>query len=376
LAQNGTLRICLFTPTFFPRLGGAEVVVDALARQFRSMGHTPVVLAPQPPPDRDDEVDVPYRVERYKKPVWPQWRPERIRGALIRSHHRHHFDLVLAFYGQPTGYAALRAREQTRVPVVLVCQGGDLYREHKTRRRPHRWRRVRAAYRDADAVVAISDYTHELITELTPTRRQPARIPNGIEPSQVTAPAERPTDFSYTKPFCLCLGNLIEQKCFDDAIAAFAEARPALASDLQLVIVGAGRLNEALQTQARELGVEAVVHFMGQRTGNDKRWFLQQCRFALMPSREEAFGIVALEVLASGRPLVCTDSSAFDAVCEHRVNGLRVPVRDREALKQAIIEAEQNDWAGLHERNAARLAAFTWPEIARQYIALFRDVIA
>ena len=375
MAHGSALTVGIFTPTFLPRVGGAEVVVDALARQFQDFGHTPRVIAPRTDSANDthDEA-LPYAVDRYRKPIWQQWKPERLSRTLCRLHRRHQFDVILALYGQPTGYAAICARPKNNVPVVLRCPGGDVYREGKTRQKPHRWRRVVSAYKQADAVVAISDYTWQLLAPLISDTGKIHRIPNGIDSVAITAPADQPRDFVEDRPFALCLGNLIPQKGFDDAIKAFAAARRDL-DDLQLVIVGDGKQREALEREASNCGVADSVHFLGQRTGNDKRWLLQNCAFGVMPSREEAFGVVALEFLAANQPLICTTNPAFDNTCVHGVNGLRVPPCDREALSRAMAECWHATWPELKTHNQQRLEHFTWPAIAERYLNLFYAAI-
>ena len=81
------------------------------------------------------------------------------------------------------------------------------------------------------------------------------------------------------------------------------------------------------------------VRFLGVRTGADKRWLLQNCRFGVMPSVEEGHPVVGLEYLATGRPVVCTTLGAFDDMFEHEQNAWRVPPRDPDALAHAIAAA-------------------------------------
>lgn len=366
------MRICLFTPTFLPRVGGAELVVDTLARRFQAEGHEAIVLAA--PMSGDGAVTVPYRVVRYRKPLWLQYWPERLGRALRQLHRAHPLDVVLAFYGQPTGWAAIHARRATDVPVVLRCPGGDLYRHGKTRRCAHRWRRVVAAYQQADAVVAISSYTEQLIREIAPQPRRLACIPNGVHPATVTAPARRPESYRDTRPFCLCLGNLIPRKGFADAIDAFAQAAPDVAG-LQLVIVGTGRSEPALRQRATLLGVADRVHFLGQRTGNDKRWFLQNCAFGIMPSHEEAFGIVTAEFLAAGKPLIYTANSACNGMYEHGVNGYCVPAQDPPAIARAMRWIHGGRLGDVRAVNAARLVHLDWDDCARRYLMLLEQVV-
>lgn len=361
------MRICLFTPVFLPDVGGTEVVTDALARHLRIAGHDAHVLAMGQPAD----LDVPYPVHWYAKPRAPHWFPERIGAALAGLHERVRFDAILVNYGVPTGYAAVRRREALGVPVILVSHGGDLFRDAPCRKRPHLWRRVGHAYRNADAVVAISSYVESLIREVAPSVPRLERIGNGIDADALRAPALRPRDFPGRRPFALCLGNLGRQKGFEHAVAAFAGAT---LEGMDLLIVGDGPRRAALRQQVASLALNDRVHFLGRRTGNDKRWFLQHCAFGLMPSLEEGHPIVGLEFLAVGKPVICTTNAAFDDLFEHEVNALRVEAQRPAALGRAMVRMAASDLDAMGSRSAQRADRFTWPAVAARYVALMQSL--
>ena len=113
------------------------------------------------------------------------------------------------------------------------------------------------------------------------------RIPNGVDPAALRAPSTRPADLPFgDAPFLLALGNLTVYKGFDDAIDAIAMQVQQL-GDTHLVIVGQGKMQPVLEAKIRQHGLAGRVHLLGQRTGGDKRWLMQHCRFGLMPSIEE-----------------------------------------------------------------------------------------
>jgi glycosyltransferase involved in cell wall biosynthesis len=364
------MRLCFFTPNFLPAVGGTEVVTDALARQWHALGHEVTVLAPAP----EHALDLPYRVAWYRRPTLPRLFPERIGAALRTLHHQLRFDVLVANYGAPTGYAAIKLGQQTRTPAVVISHGGDLYLSSGDRQRPHLWKRTVWAYQHADALVAISPYIETLIRQIHANPRLLVRIPNGIDVAGFDRPAPRPADFADTRPFALCLGNLGPMKGFDDAIAAFAAVRQQMA-DTVLVVVGSGKLDGPLRQQAGELKLGDRIHFMGQRTGDDKRWFLQNAAFGLMPSIEEGHPVVGLEFLACGRPIVCSTNAAFDGMYDDGVNAYRVPAQDRAALAQAMAKMQRADRVAMGAQSRRRADAYDWPVIARRYLDLFEQLL-
>ena len=97
------VKICIFTPNFYPQVGGAERDVDVLARRLEAKGHEVTVLAGK---SKGQMPDFPYRVITYRKPPKQNLWPEVLALPLMRAQRRYEFDVILAFYAYPNGYAA------------------------------------------------------------------------------------------------------------------------------------------------------------------------------------------------------------------------------------------------------------------------------
>jgi glycosyltransferase involved in cell wall biosynthesis len=364
------MRIGVFLPHAINAVGGAEQATDNLARHLTQRGHRVVVLATGDPA----AAEVPYPLHRFKKRFFHRYWPTQIARPLIALHRRERFDAILCAYGEPTGYAAIHAGRKMHVPVVLISHGGDLYRDSVSRRCPRRWARIVYAYRHADALIALSPYMEQLLRELQPRPRLLEEIPNGIDPERVTTPATKPADLCDPRPFCLCLGNFWPAKGFTHAINAFGLVRHQL-GDLKMLMVGKGQLEQSLRAQVRSLGLTERVLFLGQRTGNDQRWLLQNCRFGIMPSLEEGHALVGLEYLAAGKPVVCSDLPFFDRGLVHGQNALRVPASDPVAMGRAFMQMHTADLAAMGRASRQQVESFIWPRIVLQYEAFLRKVI-
>ena len=363
------MRLCLFTPVFLPYIGGAEVAMDALARQFGDLGHHVVVLAKGKPA----VLGVPYPVRWASRPRAERFFPERIAKPLVNLHHREHFDLIFSPYTHPTGHAAVMVADQLHVPVVIGSQGGDLYHSSKHRARAHLWKRTIHACRHADGLVAISPHMEQLIREICPEPRRLAQIPNGVDLEQYTAPSTRPHDFQDQRPFVLCLGNIGPMKGFDHAVEAFAKVRRQM-EGTALVIVGDGPLRGKIERLVKDHQLESDVLLPGTRHGAEKRWFLQHCRFGLMPSIEEGLPLVALEFMASARPLICTTNASFDGLVEEGQNGHRVPAGQPTELAEALLRMNGADLQSMGAEGQRRVADYDWARIAPRYIEFFEQV--
>src|SRR5690242_8787059 len=108
------MRICLFTPTFLPVIGGAEHWCDMFARGMQGRGHQVVVVAQRmrghgPPPP------LPYPVETYRRPKLQHLFAEFPARPLVRSWRRHRHEMVVTVYGYPLAYAVSRIKHRLGV---------------------------------------------------------------------------------------------------------------------------------------------------------------------------------------------------------------------------------------------------------------------
>lgn len=364
------MRICLLTPTFFPQIGGTEVVTDKLARAFNAAGHQTFVLAMR----RKQKINMPYDVHWTGRPIGWRWFPSRFIPHFTSLHSKYNFDIIASNYGWPTGYVASIAAKKLKIPLAITSHGGDLFYASINRRIKGIWQHTIDAYHRADGLIAISEYTEKMIREVRPDAPMLKRIPNGVDAVELRSPATRPTDFTVDKPFLLCLGNLKKQKGFDIALKSFAKVVHRL-DDIHLAIVGSGRDFVFYRKMIKDLNLQGKVTMLGSRTGNDKRWLMQNCKFGLMPSREEGHPIVGLEFMALGKPIICTTISAFDGLFDDGKNGLRVEAEDENELANAMIKLSKMNLDLMSQNCLERIPEYEWSVIAESYIQFYQEVI-
>src|SRR5579871_73096 len=92
--HGGTMRICMYTETALPKMGGQEMVVDALARQYVKLGHDVVVLAPYPRKLKARDETLPYRVARHPIFVSTRHFVSWYRWFLNRLHRKHQTEIL------------------------------------------------------------------------------------------------------------------------------------------------------------------------------------------------------------------------------------------------------------------------------------------
>jgi rhamnosyl/mannosyltransferase len=143
----------------------------------------------------------------------------------------------------------------------------------------------------------------------------------------------RELDFQSGMQFVLFVGRLVYYKGLEYLIRAMQHV------DATLVIVGDGPLRKELERLSRELRVDHKVRFAGRVPTETLHKYYRACLCLVLPSveRSEAFGVVQLEAMAYGKPVVNTSlPTGVPFVSVHGETGLTVPPRDPSALAEAL----------------------------------------
>src|SRR5258708_33397951 len=170
-----------------------------------------------------------------------------------------------------------------------------------------------------------------------------------------------------------------------EAMAIIKREAPALLHNLDISIIGGDPENpyddnqemERLKTLRGELGLDELVVFLGAKDQDPLNYYYAAAEALIMPSDYESFGMVALEAMASGTPVIASEVGGLAYLVQDGVNGFHVPVRDPQALAAKIrILLEQPDERSRLGHNANEYAQnYTWPRIADPLLDIFATIL-
>jgi glycosyltransferase involved in cell wall biosynthesis len=188
----------------------------------------------------------------------------------------------------------------------------------------------------AEALVVNSKATAARLARLPRAGGKVTVVPNGVDaarfaPGPVDADLARALGVDPAVPVVGYFGRLEHGKGVDVLLDAATRLHSKLPATTVL-FVGDGPLREALMARAAAAGLPAC--FAGQR--DDVPALLRLCTVVVLPSRQEAFGRVLIEAMATGVPVVATAVGGIPEVCVDGVTGLLVPPEDPDALAVAI----------------------------------------
>jgi glycosyltransferase involved in cell wall biosynthesis len=247
------------------------------------------------------------------------------------------FDVVNTHFVVPTGPLGAALARWRRIPNVLSVHGGDLFDPSK-KSSPHRHAPLRAAVRtlmrNADAVVGQSRDTVRHVSSLYGLDRPVELIPLGIERPPAATSASRAAFGLPRDAFVMVtIGRLVARKATVQLVDIVADAKLPAA---HLLIVGDGPDAAAIRQRAAERGVQERVHLLGQVSDEEKYAALTLSDAFVSASQHEGFGLVFLEAMAFGLPVVCYDRGGQTDFLATGATGAVVRLNEQGEFVEAI----------------------------------------
>jgi len=228
-----------------------------------------------------------------------------------------------------SGIIGAWAKALWRIPLVITTHGSDI---NELPERGPQVALTRWALRRADRVICVSEALAGKVIELGVPCKRVTVIHNGVDTDKFHPGPPRPRGHRL-----LWVGRLSPEKGLKYLIEALPLVRERV-PDVHLTLVGEGSQEEALRSQAEALGVADAISFAGPRPHDDIPELMRQADLFVLPSLNEGFGIVLIEAMASGLPIVASDTGGIPEIVEHGRTGVLVPPGESDSLAWAIME--------------------------------------
>lgn len=384
---DSAIRILMFDNEFPPLGGGTGVVNFHLLQE---MAQRPEVIVDLVTSSRSRTT---YETERFaeritihKVPVDNRNIHHATNRELLRYGRRglrlarrlvkqHRYDLSFAFAGVPAGAISYLLRLTHGLPYVLSLQGPDVpwFEARYNYLYPVLTPLIKQIWRRAGAVTAISAEQEQLAHRTMPDLNL-VTIPNGVD-TTLFAPAPVEPRRAFT---IVCVARLIERKGQQYLLEAFARLRAGCGQPLRLTFVGTGDAEPQLRQSADRLHVADAVTFTGFVSRERMPSVYREADVFVLPSQQEGMSIALLEAMASGLPVIVTDTGGTAELVTKGENGEIVPWADVPALTHALrglLNAEgRRRQMGMESRR--RAMQFGWPVLATRYLDLCARLMA
>jgi glycosyltransferase involved in cell wall biosynthesis len=377
------MRILILTSRYLPHVGGLETVVSNITQRFQAAGHDVLIVTnryPRTLPAREQIDGIPVQRLLFTMPSRDQISVRSISrfgaslallpytalrlGLLIRQYRPD--VLNLHYLGQPALFWWL-THLLYPVPTVISLHGGDVdgepYHSH------FNYWRFRAAMQRSRAVTACSQSLLQQAIELDPLlTHKGCVVHNGVDSAQFTSASPYP----HPRPYVLGVGQLVPHKGFTllmDAFRRVAQQFP----QVDLVIAGDGPERAGLQRRIASMSMQERIILPGKVPSETVARLMAGSCLVAMPSYREPFGIVALEAMAAGRPVLATPVGGLPEFAATSVNRLVSP--DVELWATALSEmlarySNEPPTAMLENQQAA--VPYSWECVGDRYLSMLK----
>jgi glycosyltransferase involved in cell wall biosynthesis len=377
----------LFCNYEYPPLGGGGGVINAMLAQELAMRHEVTVLTSQGlglPPERvEDGIRVVRTPVYFRKhhavadlfsmlaflPMGIQTGKRLFRAA--------RYDIINTHFVLPTGPVGDALARFANVPNILSLHGGDLYDPSKWLS-PHRhpglrlW--VRRLLRRADAVVGQSHNTLENMQRFYTPEMQGVHIPLGIRRPAGGKAMRSDYGCQESDVLLVTVGRLIARKGLHQLIGVMAALRD---PKVRLLVVGTGPQEQSLKEEVNKRRLTGQVLFLGHVPEAEKFSILQICDLYVSTSQHEGFGLVFLEAMACGLPIICYNYGGQTDFLRDQESGYLLPLNDVDVF------AERCEWlVGSPElrktmgaSNRQRVEEYYIDQCAVRYESLFERIV-
>ena len=371
------MKIALVSPYDFAYPGGVTNHISALESRFTRMGHEVKVVAPASK-----------AVTAFGDRFIPIGKPRPIpsSGSIIRITislrlaseikavlEREQFDIIHLHepFMPMLCSAVLRFSNSVNIGTFHACHGSPGYNFGK----PISTIMLNRRRRKLDGKIAVSKPAMDYASKYVPGYYNV--IPNGVDLEHFSPDVSPIEEFCDGKQNILFVGRLERRKGLIYLIKAYQQVKREIPNS-RLIVVGPGtRLRKPYEKWIKRNGLEDVV-FVGYTSYDDLPRYYKTADVYCAPSTSrESFGIVLLEAMAIGKPIVASSIDGYSRVVTDGEDGLLVPPRDSRALAEALVYVLSDDKLRQRMGDKGRLKAeeYSWDKIAQRVLDYYVRVL-
>ena len=372
------MKIALVSPYDFAYPGGVTLHISYLERYFTRMGHEVKVIAPASkavsdfgdrfiPIGRPRPIPTSGSIARVTISLWLA---SRIKAVLSQEK----FDVI--HFHEPLMpmlcTTMLRLSQTANIGTFHACSGRPGY---DFARPIGKWI-LKRWFRKLDGKIAVSKPAMEFARGHFPGYYN--IIPNGVDVDHFSPDVSPIDKFSDGKLNILFVSRLEKRKGLNYLLEAFKQVKEEI-PDSRLIIVGPGtRLRRKYERQVARSGLKDVI-FVGFVAYDElPRYYKTSDVFCAPATGAESFGIILLEAMAVGKPIVASNIEGYASVVTHGVDGLLVPPGDKEGLARALISllSDQSLRQEMGAKGRVKALEHSWERIAQDVFNYYVRVLS
>ena len=373
------MRILMLNYEYPPLGGGASNATYYLLNELSQFDDITIDLITSSATNEFEEEKISGSVHIYKLPVGKKnlhyWTQKEI-ISYSRQAYKHikkmkeqtQYDLIHAFFGIPCGAIAYSFRKES--PYIVSLRGSDVpgFNERFSFQYIFLKPFIRRVWRNAAAVIANSGGLKELALK-TDRAAKIGIIYNGVNIEDFAQRDNRENEHIVI----LTVARLIKRKGIDDLIRAV----PAIVKghqNIKVKIIGEGNMGAELKALAEKLKVSEYIEFLGYVPHNEISNYYSTSDVFVLPSRNEGMSNTVLEAMASGLPVITTDTGGTRELIDG--NGIIVPSEDSDVISEAVLRLINDHKLRVSRGMKSRKIAenMSWKKVADAYYNFYKGI--
>jgi glycosyltransferase involved in cell wall biosynthesis len=389
LLKERLLKILVINYEYPPIGGGGGVICRDIAEEISSMGHKVTVITSEF--EGLEKYEIKNGVEIIRVPVFFRSKQNvaslpsmlsYVPSSISRASqflNKESYDVINTHFAVPSGPAGNFISKKFKIPNILSIHGGDIFDPSKSMS-PHKTiglkQTVRRMLLNADRVVAQSSDTKKNASTFYNIERKIDIIPLGIKPNKFQAKTRKELGLPENKIIFVTVGRLIARKNLEELIDIIGKMK----NDFQceLMIVGDGPEKENLQQKINSLNLTNEIKLLGRVSEELKFQYLNASDVYLSTAMHEGFGIVFLEAMECGLPVICYDRGGQIDFLRNDETGYLIKLGDAESFYKKLIYLlnSPNLLEKIGKNNKETVKKFYINNIAKQYLTIFEQAVS
>jgi len=380
------MKIAMCSDWYYPKVGGIATHIKGLAKYLSRLGHEVQIITINTFGENiDNPIANVVRLNGSTIPGIQVLSPldlKHVKQVILKGK----FDIVHGHHAfTPVSLYSISLASKHGFPTVLTAHSlgigyrhGVIWKTLKPVLYP-----MKRAFDRADKIIAVSKAVKQFMSHIVSRPEKIKVIPNGIDLEQFTYHSNnrklrREFNLPLDVPIILFVGRLSIRKgihilvdAFKHVIKEFPEAK--------LLIAGKGFLKEYLRYKVKANNIVDKVEFLGYISDEKLvKLYITSDIFVCPSIFAEAFGIVILEAMAAGKPVVATKVGGIPEIIDHEVNGLLVEPNDAGELSNAIIrllsDKKEMNKMGKNARKKVE-EAYDWNKLVFRILEIYEEVM-
>jgi glycosyltransferase involved in cell wall biosynthesis len=383
------LKVAMFTNNYLPFIGGVPISIERLRCGLEKLKDTVLIVAPRYKNKREKEKNVIRMPSIFSFGEKSEFRFANIFSSAVRKKVKAFKpDIIHVHHPFWIGSLGVYMARRLKVPAVYTYHTRLEHYSHFVFLPGSLFRNIIAHFlvrrfaNKCDAVIVPTDSTEEylrMIGVTAPTYVQPTGIEydrfQHVEPTEVEKLKKRLKIKGET--VFVSVSRLSNEKNIDFMIDALAELKKATDKPFRLLIVGDGHQKQRLQTKIDELGLKQTIQLVGSVAPEKMANWYQLGDAFLFASQSETQGMVILEAMAAGLPVVAVRSSGIDDVVEDGFNGYKTPARQAVWLERVERLLNDEELLGQLSGNAENFAkAYSVERFSQDVRHIYAETLA